>query len=129
MTELYFTVTGTRHYHGQEFIEPNMQVKLVKEPDNEVDAEAIQVTMPGIGRIGYVANSPYTVLGESMSAGRLYDKIGETATGTALYVLPKGILCVLKKDDRETRERFGRPCKPRKRRFQGQKIFTLKQYG
>lgn len=27
----------------------------------------------------YVANSSYTVIGESMSAGRLYDKIGDTA--------------------------------------------------
>ena len=48
-----------------------MKVKLVKEPDNEVDSEAIKVEMPGIGQIGYVANSPYTVIGESMSAGRI----------------------------------------------------------
>ena len=27
----------------------------------------------------YVANSPYTVVGESYSTGRLYDKIGDTA--------------------------------------------------
>ena len=33
----------------------------------------------------YVANSPYTVAGESYSAGRLYDKIGDTAEGTVLY--------------------------------------------
>ena len=46
-------------------------------------------------QIGYVANSPYTVVGESYSAGRLYDKIGDEATGTVLYVLPKGVLCVL----------------------------------
>jgi hypothetical protein len=45
--------------------------------------------------IGYVANSPYTVLGESMSAGRLYDKIGDEAAGKVLYVLPRGVLCVL----------------------------------
>lgn len=36
-----------------------------------------------------------TVVGESYSAGRLYDKIGDEATGTVLYVLPKGVLCVL----------------------------------
>lgn len=49
MSEIYFTIAGTNHWHGQEFIEPKMQVKLVKEPDNEVDAEAIKVEMPGIG--------------------------------------------------------------------------------
>ena len=46
-------------------------------------------------QIGYVANSPYTVIGESMSAGRIYDKIGDEAAGTVLYVLPKGVLCIL----------------------------------
>jgi hypothetical protein len=51
--------------------------------------------MDGLGLIGYVANSPFTVMGESMSAGRLYDKMKETATGTVLYVLPKGVLCSL----------------------------------
>ena len=80
MSEIYFTIAGTHHWHGQEFIEPKMQVKLVKEPDNEVDTEAIKAEMPGVGQIGYVANSPYTVVGESYSAGRLYDKIGDEAT-------------------------------------------------
>lgn len=43
-------------------LEQKMKVKLVKEPDNEYDKEAIKVEMPGIGHIGYVANSPYTVV-------------------------------------------------------------------
>ena len=45
-----------------------MEVKLIKEPDNEFDKEAIKVEMDGLGLVGYVANSPYTVQGESMSA-------------------------------------------------------------
>ena len=49
--------------------------------------------MPGLGLVGYVANSPYTVMGESMSAGRLYDRIGDTAEGKILYILPQGVLC------------------------------------
>ena len=39
----------------------------MKEPDNEVDKEAIKVQLNGLGLIGYVANSPFTVMGESMS--------------------------------------------------------------
>ena len=49
--------------------------------------------MDGLGRVGYVANSPFTVLGESISAGRLYDKIGEKAEAVIVYVLPKGVIC------------------------------------
>lgn len=51
--------------------------------------------MDGLGLVGYVANSPYTVQGESMSAGRMYDRIGETAIGIVKYILPQGVLCEL----------------------------------
>ncbi|EGG92658.1 hypothetical protein HMPREF0491_01177 [Lachnospiraceae oral taxon 107 str. F0167] len=95
MKEIYFTITGTSHHYGQDFFKPKMKVKLIKETDNEYDKEAIKVELPGLGTIGYVANSPYTVVGESYSAGRLYDKIGDSAKGRILYVMPKGILCEL----------------------------------
>jgi len=84
MERIYFTIAGTNHHYGQEYFEPKMEVRLVKEPDNEFDSEAIRVEMDGLGLVGYVGNSPYTVQGESMSAGRLYDRIGETAIGVAL---------------------------------------------
>ena len=54
MSKIYFTLTGTKHYFGKELFE-------------------------GLGKIGYVANSSNTVIGDSMSAGRIYDKIGDTA--------------------------------------------------
>lgn len=95
MNKTYFTITGTHHYFGKEFIEPEMEVKLVKEPDNEFDKEGIKVEMEGLGKMGYVANSPYTVLGDSLSAGRLYDRIDDVAYGVVKYVLPQGILCEL----------------------------------
>ena len=93
--KIWFTLTGTQHYEGQDFLEKGMKVRLEKEPDNKVDREAIMVTMKGLGHIGYVANSPYTVIGESFSAGRLYDKIGDTAKGKVVMVMDKGVLCRL----------------------------------
>ena len=98
MKKIFFTITGTNYRYGQEFFEPGMTVRLVKEPDNEVDQEAIKVELDGLGHVGYVANSPYTVAGESYSAGRLYDKIGSTAKGTVLNVLPKGVLAYVNKE-------------------------------
>ena len=70
--------------------------KKTSHANNEVDKEAIKVELEGLGLIGYVANSPYTVLGESMSAGRLYDKIGDEAIGIVKYKLPGGVLCEVK---------------------------------
>lgn len=95
MKPIYFTITGTKHYFGSDFLKPGMKVKLQKDTQNEFDNEAIAIKMDGLGKIGYVANSRYTVLGESYSAGRLYDKINKKATGTVLYVLDNGVLCCL----------------------------------
>ena len=40
-----------------------------------------------------MANSPYTVKGESMSAGRLYDKIADKAKGKLVFVTDGGVIC------------------------------------
>ena len=93
MEEMYFTIVGCNHYYGTEFMEKGMKVKLVKEPDNEYDKEAIQVKIKGLGKVGYVANSPYTVQGESMSAGRLYDKVGDKAKGKIVFVVGGTAVC------------------------------------
>lgn len=97
MGKVYFTLTGTKHYYGNEFLKPGMKLLLEKEPDNEYDNEAIMVKMEGLGKLGYVANSPYTVLGDSMSAGRLYDRIGKKAYGKVISVTPQGVLCKVNK--------------------------------
>ncbi|MDO5590440.1 MAG: HIRAN domain-containing protein [Lachnospiraceae bacterium] len=95
MSKIYITLTGTRHYFGNDFLKKDMKIRLQKEPDNEYDKEAIKVTFDGIGKIGYVANSAYTVLGDCMSAGRLYDKIGDTAKAKVVLVTEHGTVCRL----------------------------------
>ena len=97
MEKMYFTITGTCFYHGKDFFEKGMTVKLVKDPDNEYDNEAIRVELEGLGLVGYVANSPRTVVGESFSADRLYDKIEDTAQGTVLFNVEDGVLCCIEK--------------------------------
>lgn len=99
INRIYFTLTGTHYYYGKDFLEKDMTVYLEKEPDNEYDKEAILVKIPGLGDIGHVANSPYTVKGESMSAGRLYDKIGDTAEGKVRFILDHGVICELTKKE------------------------------
>jgi len=65
-------------------------------PD-EYDKEAIIVKLEGLGKLGYVANSPYTVIGDSLSAGRLYDRIRKKAYGKVILVTPQGVLCKVNK--------------------------------
>ena len=97
MSKIYFTLTGTNHYFGKEFLKKGTKIRLEKEPDNEYDKEAIKVTYEGLGKIGYVANSSYTVIGDSMSAGRIYDKIDNQANAKVVMVTPNGTLCKLSK--------------------------------
>ena len=91
----YFTLTGTKYYYGKDFLKPGMKLKLIKEPDNKYDTEAIRVEIEGLGKLGYVANSIGTVLGESLSAGRIYDRIGKKTEGKVVIVTDHGVVCKL----------------------------------
>ena len=95
MKNVYFTITGMNYYFGSDFLKPGMKVKLRKEPDNAYDKEAIKVELKGLGTIGHVANSTRTVLGESSSAGRIYDSFKKKAKGRVLYVTNRGAVCEL----------------------------------
>lgn len=96
--KIYFTIAGMNHYCGNSFLKRGMKVRLEKEPDNKHDKEAIKVLVKGMGHVGYVANSPYTVKGDSWSAGRIYDRIGDTARGEVVHIFDSTAVCVLKKD-------------------------------
>lgn len=65
-------------------------------------SEAVRAELPGLGCAGYVANSPYTVLGDCLSAGRLYDKIGRETTAKVVYVLENAVVCRVKLNGSET---------------------------
>ena len=93
MKDVLITITGLSFRYGTEFLEKGMKVKLVKEPDNVHDKEEIRVDYKGLGPIGYVANSTKTVQGESLSAGRLYDKIGKKAKAKVVIVLDNAVIC------------------------------------
>ena len=50
MAKIFITLTGTKHYFGNDFLEKGMKIRLEKEPDNEYDKEAIKVTYEGLGK-------------------------------------------------------------------------------
>lgn len=85
--QVHVAVTGTKHHYGVDFFKIGMIVKLRKDPDNLHDSEAIGVEIPPIGRVGYVANSLYTVPKGCRSAGRIYDTFGEMTYGIVRFVV------------------------------------------
>lgn len=101
MENTYFvTITGLNHYYGKKPFEIGRIIRLIKEPDNEYDNEAIAATLTFIDKIGYVANSTNTVYDGTISAGRLYDKIEDYAYGKVMFVThSSAIVLVLDKED------------------------------
>jgi hypothetical protein len=85
MMERYITVTGASYYYGMKPLCAGVVVKCVKEPGNEYDGEAIRVEMPYLGLVGYVANSPRTCANGTMSAGRIYDTVGDSFFARILF--------------------------------------------
>ena len=98
----FVTITGIKHHFGSKPFAVGQKIRLTKDPDNDFDREAIRAELLGLGCAGYVANSPYTVLGDCLSAGRLYDKIGREATAKVVYVLENAVVCKVKLNGSET---------------------------
>lgn len=72
---MYVTVITSNKLHSSDPLKLNGIIKLIKEPDNKYDTEAIACEMRYFGKIGYLANSTNTVVKGCMSSGRVYDKI------------------------------------------------------
>lgn len=89
---VYVTITGIPHYYGKVPYEIGRIVKLEKDKKNEYDSNAIAVTLPYIGTIGYVANSVHTVYVGTYSASRLYDKFDETIYAETVIITHDGVV-------------------------------------
>ena len=72
---MFITIISFKNLHGENAFKLGGIVKLVKEPENKYDTEAIACEIRYFGKIGYVANSTNTVIKGCMSSGRVFDKI------------------------------------------------------
>ena len=93
MKEKFVTVVGMAHYVGLNPFSVGDVLRCKKEPDNVYDEEAIQVMLPIIGKVGYIANSTHTVAKGTMSAGRIYDMVKKRFYIRILFIAGKQIVC------------------------------------
>lgn len=91
----FITITGIDHYYGKKPFEIGRVFKIIKEPDNDYDNEAICAFLPFIEKIGYVANSTRTVYQGTVSAGRLYDKIDDYAYARTMFITHSSIIALV----------------------------------
>lgn len=93
--DIFVTITGTNFCYGMKPFEISRVVKLIKEPQNAFDSDAIRVEMPFIGKVGYVANSPNTVAKGTKSAGRIYDLFHVEVFAKVLFITSSKVICQL----------------------------------
>ena len=83
-----FTITGRFHYESSADLAPGMPLKLVREPENEFDGDAIAV-YAGDVKIDYVANNGSTKHELTSSSSDLKDEIQDTARAKYLLHLKR----------------------------------------
>lgn len=101
----YITITGTNHYYDKKPFAIGNLIRCTKERDNRHDGEAIKCTLPMLGTVGYIANSPYTVAGGTMSAGRVYDRVGDRFYVRVMFTTQTKIICRVENGCREELDR------------------------
>ena len=74
-------------------------IKLVKEPENDYDTEAIACEIKYIGKVGYIANSTKTVIKGTMSAGRIYDKITDISFAEVKFIDEESVIAKILNED------------------------------
>ena len=95
MKSMFITITGQNNYLGMKPFKVGRIVKIVKEPDNQYDQDAIRVELPFLDTIGYVANSVNTVFAGTCSAGKLYDKIDDYAYAEVMFLTHSSVIALV----------------------------------
>ncbi len=78
-------ITGTQFYSSFDLIREGLVVDLVREDENEHDSDAIRVEAEGV-TIGYVANSPHTMIEGVKSASEIRKMKSSKAEVMFLYL-------------------------------------------
>ena len=89
---IYVTINHTDEYGGTVHFRVGDTLILKKDHDNCYDDEAIVVYNKHNCKCGYVANSVCSVARGTYSAGRIYDKIEETASCEIRFILEDYII-------------------------------------
>lgn len=93
MKDKYVTIVSFSNFYGLRPFKIGNIVKCEKDSGNSYDAEAIKAVMPMIGTVGYLANSPTTIAGGTLSAGRLYDKFKNFFYIRVMFTTRTKVIC------------------------------------
>ncbi|MBE7011548.1 MAG: hypothetical protein E7415_02620 [Ruminococcaceae bacterium] len=81
----YVTISETGKYYGNSLFEPGEIVKISKDKANDRQ-RGIRVTLPLMGIVGYLASEDRDLVRGTLSANKIYDKIGKYAYAQVMFV-------------------------------------------
>lgn len=87
------TITGMRHYYGMAPFKVGKKISCVKEPFNPYDSEAIYCELKHVGKVGYIANSPYTTATGTKSAGGIAHKVKKRFKVEVMFITGHSVIC------------------------------------
>lgn len=102
MKKLYVTITGTNYYYGTKPFIIGNTIHCKKEPKNVYDSEAIKAEIKLLGKVGYVANSVFTVATRTSSAGGINHLVQKRFKVKVCFIVGSSIICEVisgRKDD------------------------------
>ncbi|WP_205666388.1 HIRAN domain-containing protein [Anaerosphaera multitolerans] len=97
--DLYVTLTGLKHYEASKLLEIGMKLIGIKDYKNKYDQDAIVVVNEDMYIVGYVANSPYTVIKGTKSAGRIYDYLNLGGYLEVMFITKDSAICKVLSSD------------------------------
>lgn len=104
LKEHYITITGMGHYYGLTPFKVGKRIKCVKEPENVYDSEAIRCQLKHVGKVGYVANSPFTVATGTKSAGGISHKVKKNFKVEVMFITGHSVICKVVEGLKENKE-------------------------
>ena len=93
MKDYYVTITGMSHYYGLAPFAVGKVLKCYKEPSNPYDNEAIAVKLKAVGKIGYIANTPYTKATGTKSAGAIAGRVKKKFKVEVMFITSSKVIC------------------------------------
>ncbi|MBQ4069195.1 MAG: HIRAN domain-containing protein [Lachnospiraceae bacterium] len=93
MKDYYITVTGMNHYYGLAPFSVGKVLKCYKEPSNPYDNEAIVVKLKEVGKVGYIANTPYTKATGTKSAGAIAGIVKKKFKVEVMFITSSKVIC------------------------------------
>ncbi len=89
----FVTVCGFSSYQGIEPFQIGARFMCRKEPSNTYDDEAIRVMDESGVTIGYLANGGSTRAGGTLSASRVYDRVGQLFVIEVWFTTRTKVIC------------------------------------